>query len=91
MSILRSRLYEAEQERRSAEIAAERKSQVGTGDRSDRIRTYNFPQNRVTDHRITGENRNFNIDTVMNGGLDGIIDALTTQYQTEKLKEQAQS
>jgi peptide chain release factor 1 len=89
MSILRSRLYEAEQARQHAEVAAQRKSQVGTGDRSDRIRTYNFPQNRVTDHRLTGETRNFNIDTVMNGGLDGIIDALTAQFQTEKLQEES--
>ena len=72
-------------------MAAQRKSQVGTGDRSDRIRTYNFPQNRVTDHRLTGETRNFNIDTVINGGLDGIIDALTAKDQTEKLKEQAEA
>jgi peptide chain release factor 1 len=91
MSILRSRLYEAEQARQHAQVAAQRKSQVGTGDRSDRIRTYNFPQNRVTDHRLTGETRNFNIDTVINGGLDGIIDALTAQDQTEKLKEQAEA
>ena len=89
MSILRSRLYEAERARRDAQVAAQRKSQVGTGDRSDRVRTYNFPQNRVTDHRLTGENRNFNIDSVINGGLDPIIDALAAQEQAGKLEEQA--
>jgi peptide chain release factor 1 len=90
LSILRSRLYEAERAKRDAEVAARRKSQVGSGDRSDRIRTYNFPQNRVTDHRLTGEGRSFNIDSVINGGLDPIIDALAAQEQAEKLKEQAQ-
>ena len=90
LSILRSRLYEAERAKRDAEVAAQRKSQVGSGDRSDRIRTYNFPQNRVTDHRLTGEGRSFNIDSVINGGLDPIIDALAAQEQAEKLKEQAQ-
>ena len=89
MSILRSRLFEAERAKRDAAVAAERKSQIGTGDRSDRIRTYNFPQNRVTDHRLTGEGRSFNIDTVINGGLDPLIDALAAQEQTEKLKEQS--
>lgn len=90
MSILRARLYEAELEKQQNEIASERKAQIGTGDRSDRIRTYNFPQNRVTDHRLTGDVRNFNIDTVINGGLDGIIDALTAQYQAEELNRQAE-
>ena len=89
MKILRSRLYEAEQERRNAAIAAERRSQVGSGDRSERIRTYNFPQNRVTDHRLTGDVRNFNIDAIMNGELDGMIDALITADQAERLREQA--
>lgn len=85
MKILRSKLYEAELEKQAAAVAAERRSQVGSGDRSERIRTYNFPQNRVTDHRLTGENRNFNIDAVMNGGLDPIIDALTTAEQAALL------
>lgn len=61
MKILRSRLYEAEQEKQAAQQAAQRKSQVGTGDRSGKIRTYNFPQNRVTDHRLTGDAKNFNL------------------------------
>ena len=91
MKILRSKLYEAEQAKQAAAIAAERKSQVGTGDRSDRVRTYNFPQNRVTDHRLTGDVRNFNITSVMNGGLDPIIDALVTADQAEKLRNQAES
>ena len=91
MNILRSKLYEAEQAKQAAAIAAERKSQVGSGDRSDRVRTYNFPQNRVTDHRLTGDVRNFNISSVMNGGLDPIIDALVTADQAEKLRNQAES
>ena len=72
-------------------IAAERRSQVGTGMRNERIRTYNFPQNRVTDHRLTGDNKNFNIDAVINGDLDPIIDALTMQAQAEKLRESTES
>lgn len=91
MKILRSKLYEAEQAKQAAAIAAERKSQIGSGDRSDRVRTYNFPQNRVTDHRLTGDVRNFNISSVMNGGLDPIIDALVTADQAEKLRNQAES
>lgn len=86
MKILRSKLYEAEQAKQQAAIAAERKSQVGSGDRSDRVRTYNFPQNRVTDHRLTGDIRNFNIANVINGDLDPIIDALVTVDRAEKLK-----
>ena len=84
MKILRSRLYEAEQERQNAAIAKERKSQVGSGDRSERIRTYNFPQGRVTDHRI-GLTL-YKIDAIMDGDLDELIDALITADQAEKLK-----
>ena len=91
LQILRSKLYEQEQAKQDATIAAERKSQVGSGDRSDRIRTYNFPQNRVTDHRLTGEIRNFNLQQVMNGNLDEIIDALIAQDQAEKLREQTEA
>ncbi len=87
MKILRSRLYEAELEKQNAAIAQERKQQVGSGDRSGKIRTYNFPQNRVTDHRLTGDNKNFNIATVMDGDLDTIIDALTTAEQAQRLQE----
>ena len=86
MKILRSKLYEAEQARQHAAIAAERKSQVGSGDRSERVRTYNFPQNRVTDHRLSGDSKNFNIATIINGDLDELIDALVTMDQAEKLK-----
>lgn len=88
MKILRSKLYEAEMEKQNAAIAAERKSQVGSGDRSERVRTYNFPQNRVTDHRLTGDSKNFNINTVMNGDLDEMIDALVTADQAERLQAQ---
>ena len=84
MKILRSRLLDAEREKRDAAIASERRSQVGTGDRSERIRTYNFPQGRVTDHRI-GLTL-YKIDAIMAGALDEIIDALTAASQAEKLK-----
>ena len=87
MKILRSRLYEAEQEKQAAQQAAQRKSQVGTGDRSGKIRTYNFPQNRVTDHRLTGDAKNFNLDAVLGGNLDPLIDALTLADQTRRLQE----
>jgi len=90
MKILRSKLYEAEMAKQNAAIAAERKSQVGSGDRSERVRTYNFPQNRVTDHRLTGDVKNFNINTVINGDLDEIIDALVTADQAEKLRAQSE-
>ena len=88
LQILRSRLYEIEQAKQNAAIASERKSQVGSGDRSDRVRTYNYPQNRVTDHRLTGENKNFNLSQVIDGNLDEIISALITQDQAEKLAAQ---
>ena len=87
MAMLASKLYEAERARVEGAITSERRAQVGSGMRNERIRTYNFPQNRVTDHRLTGENKNFNIDAVMNGDLDPIIDALTMQEQAEKLRE----
>jgi peptide chain release factor 1 len=86
MKILRSRLYEAELEKQNAAIAAQRRTQVGTGDRSGKIRTYNFPQNRVTDHRLTGESKNFNIAAVINGDLDSLIDALILADQTARLQ-----
>ena len=91
MAMLASKLYEAERERVEGAITSERRAQVGSGMRNERIRTYNFPQNRVTDHRLTGENKNFNIDTVMNGDLDPIIDALTMQEQAEKLRESTEA
>ena len=91
MQILRSKLYEAEQAKQAAAVAAERKSQIGSGDRSERVRTYNFPQNRVTDHRLTGDNKNFNIAAIMNGNLDPLIDALVTADQAEKLRAQSEA
>lgn len=84
MKVLRSRLYEMEREKQASATAAERRSQVGSGDRSERIRTYNFPQGRVTDHRI-GLTL-YKIDSIMDGALDELIDALVTADQAEKLK-----
>ncbi len=84
MKILASRLYEAEVEKQNSKLAAARKSQVGTGMRNERIRTYNFPQGRVTDHRI-GLTL-YKIDAVMNGELDEIIDALVTADQAERMR-----
>lgn len=89
MKMLRSRLYDKMEQERNASIAADRKSQVGTGDRSERIRTYNFPQGRMTDHRI-GLTL-YKLEQIMNGDLDEIIDALITTDQSEKLKAQAES
>jgi len=86
MRVLRSRLYEIELEKQQAAIGAERKSMVGTGDRSEKIRTYNFPQNRLTDHRIGLTLHQ--LDLVMDGRLDAIIDALTAHYQAEKLQKE---
>ena len=85
MQILRAKLFEAERARQNAAVAAARKSQIGSGDRSERVRTYNFPQNRVTDHRLSGDNKNFNISGIMDGDLDALIDALVTADQAEKL------
>lgn len=84
LKVLRSRLLEEKTAKQNAEIAGERRSQVGTGDRSERIRTYNFPQGRVSDHRI-GLTL-YKIEAVMNGDLDEIIDALVTADTAEKLK-----
>lgn len=89
MKMLRSRLYDKMEQERNASIAADRKSQVGTGDRSERIRTYNFPQGRMTDHRI-GLTL-YKLEQIMNGDLDEIIDALVTTDQSEKLKAQAEN
>ena len=83
MKVLRSRLYEAEMEKQQSAIAAERKSQVGTGDRSERIRTYNYPENRISDHRI--KLTLYKLDQFLNGNLDEVIDALVTAAQAEKL------
>ena len=84
LRVLRSRLYEQEMDKQNAELAKERKQQVGTGDRSEKVRTYNFPQNRLTDHRIGLTLHQ--LDLVMEGRLQPIVDALITHYQAEQLK-----
>jgi peptide chain release factor 1 len=89
MQVLRSRLYQMELEKQLAQIGAERKSMVGTGDRSEKIRTYNFPQNRVTDHRIGLTLHQ--LDLVMEGRLQPIIEALTSFYQAERLREEGRA
>src|SRR5579864_3039674 len=86
MRVLRSRLYEIELEKQQAAIGAERRTMVGTGDRSEKIRTYNFPQNRLTDHRIGLTLHQ--LDLVMLGKLDAIFDALSAHYQAEKLQKE---
>jgi len=85
MRILASRLYEEEQERLSSEVTAQRRSQVGMGMRNERIRTYNYPQGRMTDHRI-GLTL-YKLDSILNGDLDEIVDALRAADQAERLKE----
>lgn len=85
MKVLRSRLLEIEIEKKEKERAADRKTQVGSGDRSERIRTYNFPQNRVTDHRIGLTLHK--LESVLEGNIDELIDNLIAHYQAEKLKE----
>ena len=85
MKVLRSRLYEAELQKQNDAIAKERKGQVGTGDRSEKIRTYNFPQSRVTDHRINFTTHQ--LHNVLDGNLDELISALTTYYTAEKLRD----
>lgn len=87
LKVLRSRLLQIEQDRQQQEEAAARKSQVGTGDRSERIRTYNFPQSRVTDHRINLTVHN--LDEILMGDLDDVIEALVTHFQAEALKQQS--
>lgn len=84
LKVLRARLYERELALQHAELAAEKKSQVGTGDRSERIRTYNFPQGRVTDHRVGLTLHK--LDQILNGDLEEVISTLTTVDQTEKLR-----
>ncbi|MCA9583236.1 MAG: PCRF domain-containing protein, partial [Myxococcales bacterium] len=87
MKILKSRLLEIEQRAQQAAIAGERKGMVGSGDRAEKIRTYNFPQNRVTDHRI--QLTLHNITAVMDGDLDELITALRTQHQADLLEQQS--
>lgn len=87
MTVLRSRLYEQELDKRQRAEAAERKAQVGTGERSEKIRTYNFPQSRVTDHRIGMSN--YNLPVVLDGDLDGFIDELAAREQAARLTGEA--
>ena len=88
MKMLRTKLYDIKQSEQSAKIASERKSQVGTGDRSERIRTYNYPQGRVTDHRISLTL--YSLESFLNGNIGEMIDALITADTAEKLKSQAE-
>ena len=83
LSILRARLYEMELEKRQSELEADRRSQVGSGDRSEKIRTYNYPQSRVTDHRVGYSN--YNLPVVMDGKIDEFIDELSTREEADKL------
>jgi peptide chain release factor 1 len=83
LSILRARLYELEEEKRRAEIESDRRSQVGTGERSEKIRTYNYPQNRVTDHRIGVSS--YNLPAVMDGSIEQFIDELSTRDEADRL------
>jgi peptide chain release factor 1 len=84
MKILRAKLFDLEIQKQEAELSKERKEMVGSGDRSEKIRTYNFPQSRVTDHRI-GLTL-YKLDYILDGEIDEIIDALSTYYQAEALK-----
>jgi peptide chain release factor 1 len=84
LTVLRSRLYAREQEKQQRELGETRLAQVGTGERAEKIRTYNFPQDRVTDHRI-GQNFS-NLPGILNGDIDPIVDALTVYENTERLK-----
>jgi peptide chain release factor 1 len=84
--VLRSRLYEMELEKQQAALGAERRSMVGSGDRSEKIRTYNFPQNRVTDHRIGLTLHQ--LDSVMDGKLGALVDGLVAHYETERLNKE---
>jgi peptide chain release factor 1 len=84
MRVLKARLLEKEQAEQKASETAARRAMVGTGDRSERIRTYNFPQNRLTDHRVEGLTL-YKLDAIMNGDLQGLVDALTTEYQAKLL------
>jgi peptide chain release factor 1 len=89
MQVLRSRLYQMEMEKQMAALGAERKGMIGTGDRSEKIRTYNFPQNRITDHRIGLTLHQ--LDLTMEGRLEPVIEAVTSYFQSEKLREQGRN
>jgi len=83
--VLRARIFDIKMQEQNKEIAAERKNQVGTGDRSERIRTYNFPQGRVSDHRINMTI--YKLDYFLDGDIDEVVDALITSSQADKLQE----
>jgi peptide chain release factor 1 len=85
MKVLRARLYEIEMQKQQEALAKERRGQVGTGERSEKIRTYNFPQSRITDHRINFTTHQ--LHDVLEGDVSELIDQLTTYYNAEKLKE----
>ena len=85
MAILRARVYDMEEKKRWAAVDAERRSQVGTGERSEKIRTYNFPRNRVTDHRI--DLTSYRLEEILNGDLDGFVHELANAQETAKLRE----
>ena len=85
MKVLRSRLYEMELRKQQEAIAKDRRSQVGTGERSEKIRTYNFKENRVTDHRVNFTSHQ--LANVLNGDLTEVLDNVITHYQSEKLKD----
>jgi peptide chain release factor 1 len=85
MAVLRARLLDVEQRRKEAEVTRERRSQVGSGDRAERIRTYNFPQDRVTDHRISLSLHN--LPRIIEGELDELIDALAANDQMKRLEK----
>ena len=87
MRILRARLYERAHQEQQAELAADRRAQVGTGERSEKVRTYNFPQGRVTDHRI--KLTTHNLQSVLEGELDEYTDALAAEERRQKLEAQA--
>jgi peptide chain release factor 1 len=86
MKVLRSRLYEIEMRKQQEAIAKDRRSQVGTGERSEKIRTYNFPQNRVTDHRVNVTLHR--LPELMDGALDPLVEPIVAHYQAERLKEE---
>jgi peptide chain release factor 1 len=85
MKVLRARLYEMELRKQQDAIARDRRSQVGTGERSEKIRTYNFKENRVTDHRVNFTSHR--LGDVLNGDLEEVLDNVITHYQAEKLKD----